>query len=226
MREFGNLKQGSGNPVLLWSARYKQKKGSRLSKPSARENFSALPTWSTRPTTGFGARTTSLWVHLLRQLSRDGNLHAWFWACHTPRQPLKHHLSGHLGGWTMPWSAEEMPDGQHKRGTSRPITELLTRTSRRKDDLYWVVPHVPPITQSVEELTRLNSTKQMGKTEQKFRRNRLNEKQQQKDRLENIMKRPKTLRLKYNIEKIRDRQKVDLSLTRREHNTDIIRKLT
>ena len=29
-------------------------------------------------------------------------------ACHTPRPPLKNHLSGHLGGWTTPWSAEEM----------------------------------------------------------------------------------------------------------------------
>ena len=31
-------------------------------------------------------------------------------ACHTPRQPLENHPSGHLGG-----SAEEMLDGQHQR---------------------------------------------------------------------------------------------------------------
>ena len=36
-------------------------------------------------------------------------------ACDTPRQPLKNHPSGHLGGWATPWSAEEMPDGQHQR---------------------------------------------------------------------------------------------------------------
>ena len=36
-------------------------------------------------------------------------------ACHTPRQPLQNHPSGHLGGWATPWSAEEMLDGQHQR---------------------------------------------------------------------------------------------------------------
>ena len=36
-------------------------------------------------------------------------------ACHTPRQPLQNHHSGHLGGWATPWSAEEMLDGQHPR---------------------------------------------------------------------------------------------------------------
>ena len=36
-------------------------------------------------------------------------------ACHTPRQPLQNHPSGHLGGWTTPWSAEEMLDGQRQR---------------------------------------------------------------------------------------------------------------
>ena len=35
-------------------------------------------------------------------------------ACHTPRQPLQNHTSGHLGGWATPWSAEEMPDGHHR----------------------------------------------------------------------------------------------------------------
>ena len=53
------------------------KKGSRLSKPSVFGNFSVSPTWSTRPTTGCGARSTPLWVHrnLFWQLSVDGNLH-------------------------------------------------------------------------------------------------------------------------------------------------------
>ena len=35
-------------------------------------------------------------------------------ACHTPRQPLQNHPSGHLGGWAALWSAEEMFDGQHQ----------------------------------------------------------------------------------------------------------------
>ena len=43
----------------------------------ARGNFFISPTWSTRPTTGCGARSTSLWVqrNLFWQLSRDRNLH-------------------------------------------------------------------------------------------------------------------------------------------------------
>ena len=36
-------------------------------------------------------------------------------ACHAPRQPLQKHPSGHLGGWAMLWSAEEMLNGQHQR---------------------------------------------------------------------------------------------------------------
>ena len=37
------------------------------------------------------------------------------WACHTSRQPLQKHPSGHLGGWATLWSAEEMLEGQHQR---------------------------------------------------------------------------------------------------------------
>ena len=36
-------------------------------------------------------------------------------ACHTPRQPLQNHPSGHPGGWMTPWSEEGMLDGQHQR---------------------------------------------------------------------------------------------------------------
>ena len=40
-------------------------------------NFSASPTWSARPSTGCGERSTFLWVNrdLFWQLPRDGNLH-------------------------------------------------------------------------------------------------------------------------------------------------------
>ena len=37
------------------------------------------------------------------------------WACHTPRQPLQTHPSGHLGGLATPWSAEKTPAGQRQR---------------------------------------------------------------------------------------------------------------
>ena len=36
-------------------------------------------------------------------------------ACHTPRQPLQIHSTGHLGGWATPLSAEETLDGQYQR---------------------------------------------------------------------------------------------------------------
>ena len=51
-------------------------KGFRLSKSNAWGNFSAPPTWSTRPMTGCRARSTPLLVHrnLFWQLSRDRNL--------------------------------------------------------------------------------------------------------------------------------------------------------
>ena len=35
--------------------------------------------------------------------------------CHAPSQPLQNHPSKHLGGWTTPWSAEEVLDGHHQR---------------------------------------------------------------------------------------------------------------
>ena len=60
-----------------WTLLADSEKGSKLSKPSARGNFSASPTWSTRPTTVCRARSTSLWVHrnLFWQLSGDRNVH-------------------------------------------------------------------------------------------------------------------------------------------------------
>ena len=53
------------------------RKGFRISKPGARGNFSVSPTWSTRPTTGCGTRSTSLWVHrnFFWQLSREESVH-------------------------------------------------------------------------------------------------------------------------------------------------------
>ena len=36
-------------------------------------------------------------------------------ACHTAQQPLQNHPTGHLGGWTTLWLAEEILDGQQQR---------------------------------------------------------------------------------------------------------------
>ena len=44
------------------------------------------------------------------QLSRDGNLHG-----SGMSQPLRSHLSGHLGEWATPWSTEETLAGQRQR---------------------------------------------------------------------------------------------------------------
>ena len=77
------------------------------------------------------ARSTSLWPYrnCLWRLSRDGKSDGR--PFHTPQQPLLNHPSGHLGGWAMPWSAEEMLDGQHQR-VGVPMPGLLTVASSRK----------------------------------------------------------------------------------------------
>ena len=35
--------------------------------------------------------------------------------CRAPRQPLQNYSSGNLGGWVIPWSAEELPCGHRRR---------------------------------------------------------------------------------------------------------------
>ena len=76
-------------------------------------------------------------------------------ACHTPRQPLQNHPSGHLGRWATLWSAEEMLHGQHQR-VDIPAHARTAHNGflqkRLEEDLYWIVPHVPPTTQSVRGL--------------------------------------------------------------------------
>ena len=76
-------------------------------------------------------------------------------ACHTPRQPLQNHLSGHLVGWATPWSVEVMLNGQHQRvdisaHAWTAHTGLLQK--RPHEHVCWIVPHVLETTQSVEGL--------------------------------------------------------------------------
>ena len=63
--------------VKHWPCLLTLQKGSRFLKPNAWGNFSASPAWSTRPMTGCGTISASMWVHMnpFWQLSRDGNLH-------------------------------------------------------------------------------------------------------------------------------------------------------
>ena len=128
--------------VLLLTLR----KGSRLFKQSAREKFSASPTLSTRPTTGCGAISTSLLVHRTSSSECQETETCIIQACYTPWQPLQNHLSGHLGRWAMPWLAEEMLDGQHRRvdipAHARTAHKGLLQ-KRLEEDLCWIAPHVP-----------------------------------------------------------------------------------
>ena len=108
------------------------KKGSQLSKPSACWNFSASLAWSTRPKTGCGARSASLWVYgnLFWQLSGDGSLHGSHSTTASPkpssRAPWRLDdavVSRGSAGWTT-W----------KSGHSCPCQNcLLTKASCRKE---------------------------------------------------------------------------------------------
>ena len=83
--------------------------------------------------TGCRARSTFLWVHrnLIWQLSRDGNLNG------------------------LPWSGEEMLDGQHQKvdipAKARTAHKGLLQ-KRLEEDLSWIIPHVPLMTQVVKGL--------------------------------------------------------------------------
>ena len=97
-------------------------------------NFSVFPTWSTRPTTGCRARSTSLWVckNLFLQLSRNGNLYGLGMSHAMTASPKP--------SFTAPWRV-----GQHRRQQKKcwmdnikewtylSMPELFTRASCRKD---------------------------------------------------------------------------------------------
>ena len=80
-------------------------------------------------------------------------------ACPTPRQPLQNHPSGHLEGWAMPWSAEEMLDGQYQRvdvsAHARTAHKGLLQKSLEKD-LCCIVPRVPRRPYRLRDWTELN----------------------------------------------------------------------
>ena len=105
------------------------KRRSRLSKPSAFGNFFASPTWNTRPTTGCGAISTSLWVHrnLFWQLSRDGNLHVTRNENLSKTIPQDTIEDGRLRGQQRKCRIDNI-----KEWTSLPIPELLTMAFCRK----------------------------------------------------------------------------------------------
>ena len=75
-------------------------------------------------------------------------------ACHMPWQPPQNYSSGHLGGWVMSWSAEEMLDGHQRVDIpvhSRTVYKGLLQ-KRLEEDICWIIPYVPQMTQLVKGL--------------------------------------------------------------------------
>ena len=113
---------------------------------------SASPAWTTKLTTGAGARSTSCrptWTS-------SGNCQAtefrMVWACYVPWQPLWNHPSERLGGWATLWSTEKMLDSQCQRvnlpAHARTAYNLLQKKNPTgsEDDLYRIVHLSPPTT--------------------------------------------------------------------------------
>ena len=117
----------------------------------------------TRPTSEYGAWSTSLWVHktLFWQLSRDRNLQGSGMSHATTASPKPSFRDPR--GWATPWSAEEMLDGHHQRvdipAHARTAHKVLLQ-KRLEEDLCWIVPHVAPTTQSVKKLNWTEQTAQ------------------------------------------------------------------
>ena len=96
-----------------------------------------LPTCSTRPTTGCGARST-LWVHK--------NLF-WHGSGRESQQPLQHHHLRHLkGGWRRGWLGKVTLGGQYQ-GVTVPAYARTAHhgflQKRLEEGLVWIVPKVP-----------------------------------------------------------------------------------
>ena len=138
-------------------------KGSRLSKPRACGNFSASPTWSTRPMKRCKARSTSLSLqeHLLATDKRWKLV--WFGHVTYHNSLSKTILQGTLEGWQCHgWQRKCWMDNTSE-WTSLPMPEVLTRASCKKrleEDLCWINPHIspPPLPQLTQVVKGLNWT--------------------------------------------------------------------
>ena len=123
---------------------------SQASTPHAWETFSTSPTWSTRPMTECGARSTPLWVHrnLFWQLSRDGNLHGLGMSHATTTSPKP--------SFRVPWRVGDAVAGRGNVGWTTSKSGQPCPCQNWSEwppaENCWIVPHVPPTTQSVKEL--------------------------------------------------------------------------
>ena len=81
-------------------------------------------------------------------------------ACLVPWQPLQNHTSGHLGGWAMLWSVEEMLDRQHQRIDVTAYAKIAHDSLMQKgleEDPCLFIPHIPSATQSLRDWTELST---------------------------------------------------------------------
>ena len=132
-------------------------KWSRLPRPSTWGNFSAPAACSTRPTPGCGVRSTTLWAPwtFFWQLSRDENLYGSGVSCTRTASPKP----SFRGPWrqAMPWSAEEMLDGQRQEvgipAHARTAHSGLLQ-NRLEVDLCWT--NGPPPPNQIGQWTELN----------------------------------------------------------------------
>ena len=113
------------------------------------------PTWSTRPTTRCGARSTSLWVHrnLFWQLSRDGNLHG---------SGMSHAMTAFQkpffrAPWMAQWSAEERLDGQHQK-MDRPTNAMQGPPAEKTGRVSLLSRPPCPPDDPIDQGTELNRT--------------------------------------------------------------------
>ena len=131
------------------------KKGPRLLKPSARGNFFVSPSWSTRPTTGCGPRSTSVWVHRNRFLATVKRQKLpWFGLVTLHDSHPKTILQGTFkDGWRHGQQRKLWVDNiKEKSGHARTVRKGQLQ-KRLEEDLCWIIPHVPsgdPIGQGTE----------------------------------------------------------------------------
>ena len=125
------------NPLWLWNTdpALWLKKGSWHSKLSGLGNFFVSPTWNIRPTTGCGARSTSLWVqrNLFWQLSRDGNLHD-SGMSHAMTASPKPRLQGTMESGRRCGQQRKCWMDNIKEWTFLPTPDLLTRACCEKEN--------------------------------------------------------------------------------------------
>ena len=112
--------------VRHWPCLMTLRKGSRLRTTISRGNFSASPTWRTKPAIGCGDQL-SCWSTGTSSRNCQKTEICMVRTCHPPRQPLQNYLSGHLGGWATPWSTEEIPANSPCQNSEGPPSENTGR---------------------------------------------------------------------------------------------------